>query len=335
VEKEITMKTIDKGRFASLSLDLDNEWSYMKTHGDPAWKQLPTYLPVVVPRVLDFLEERKLKITFFVVGQDAAIPENHAALRSIAERGHNIGNHSFHHEPWLHLYTREQIVEELSRAEKVLEDVTGKRPVGFRGPGYSMSKTLLEVLAAKGYQYDASSLPTFIGPLARLYYFMTAKLDTRQKEERKILFGTWKDALRPLKPYLWSTDNSLVEIPVTTMPLVRAPIHFSYVIYLSRFSKALAKAYFQLSLWLCRVTGTMPSLLLHPLDFMGKEDVSTLSFFPGMDMGVQEKMELMAYLVDAVRSEFRVVTMEEHACLARLGSLSAVDTETVAMENPA
>jgi hypothetical protein len=54
-----------------------------------------------------------------------------------------------------------------------------------------------------------------------------------------------------------------------------------------------------------------------------------------MDMGVQEKMELMAYLVDAVRSEFRVVTMEEHACLARLGSLSAVDTETVAMENPA
>ncbi len=321
--------------FASLSLDLDNEWSYRKTHGDPAWKELPTYLDTVVPRVLDFLEARKILITFFVVGQDAARPENHKALRSIADRGHNIGNHSFHHEPWLHLYTREQIVEELSRTEDVLEEVTGKRPVGFRGPGYSISKTLLEVLAARGYQYDASSLPTFIGPLARLYYFMTAKLDEKQKQERKILFGTWKDALRPLKPYVWSTDNSLVEIPVTTMPLLRAPIHFSYVIYLSRFSKALAKAYFHLSLWLCKVTGTMPSLLLHPLDFMGREDVSTLSFFPGMDLGVQEKLDLMAYLVDTVCEQFRVITMEEHAQLARAGSLSAIDTQTVAMENAA
>ena len=325
----------NKKPIASLSLDLDNEWSYRKTHGDPAWVTLPSYLDVVVPRVLDFLEARNLLITFFVVGQDAARPENHKALRSIADRGHNIGNHSFHHEPWLHLYSREQIVEELTRAENVLEEVTGKRPVGFRGPGYSISKTLLEVLAEKGYQYDASSLPTFIGPLARLYYFMTAKLDDKQKQERKILFGTWKDALRPLKPYLWSTDNSLVEIPVTTMPLLRAPIHFSYVIYLSRFSKTLARAYFHLSLWLCRATGTMPSLLLHPLDFMGREDVSTLSFFPGMDLGVDEKMDLMAYLVDTVRDQFRVVTMEEHARLARLGSLVAIDTQTVAMENAA
>lgn len=320
---------------ASLSLDLDNEWSYMKTHGDPAWAALPSYLDLVVPRVLDFLAQRNLLITFFVVGQDADRQENHKALRSIGDAGHNIGNHSFHHEPWLHLYSREEIVAELSRAEDILEAVTGQRPVGFRGPGYSISKTLLEVLAAKGYQYDASSLPTFIGPLARLYYFMTARLDEKQKQERKILFGTWKDALRPLKPYLWSTDNSLVEIPVTTMPLLRAPIHFSYIMYLSRFSKPLAKAYFHLSLWLCRMTGTMPSLLLHPLDFMGREDVSTLAFFPGMDMPTAQKLDLMSYLVGAVTKNFRVVTMEEHARLARLDSLQAVDTQTVALEKTA
>ena len=64
---------------ASLSLDLDNKWSYLKTHGDPGWESFPSYLDTVVPRVLQFLEERNLTITFFVVGQDAALERNHDA----------------------------------------------------------------------------------------------------------------------------------------------------------------------------------------------------------------------------------------------------------------
>ena len=36
---------------ASLSLDLDNKWSYLKTHGDPGWDSFPSYLDVVVPRL--------------------------------------------------------------------------------------------------------------------------------------------------------------------------------------------------------------------------------------------------------------------------------------------
>ena len=80
---------------ASLSLDLDNQWSYMKTHGDPGWESFPSYLDTAVPRILDFLAERNLKITFFVVGQDAALEKNHAALKSLATAGHEIGNHSF------------------------------------------------------------------------------------------------------------------------------------------------------------------------------------------------------------------------------------------------
>ena len=42
---------------ASLSLDLDNKWSYMKTHGDPGWDAFPSYLPIVVPRTLKLLRE--------------------------------------------------------------------------------------------------------------------------------------------------------------------------------------------------------------------------------------------------------------------------------------
>ena len=70
---------------ASISLDLDNKWSYMKTHGDAGWESFPTYLDVVVPRVLDFFDELGITMTFFVVGQDADRDENHQSLRSIAE----------------------------------------------------------------------------------------------------------------------------------------------------------------------------------------------------------------------------------------------------------
>ena len=125
---------------ASISLDLDNKWSYMKTHGDAGWESFPTYLDVVVPRVLDLFDELGITLTFFVVGQDADRDENHPALRSIADRGHEIGNHSYHHEPWLHLYSKDRIVEEFVRSEACIERATGQKTIGFRGPGFSYSQ---------------------------------------------------------------------------------------------------------------------------------------------------------------------------------------------------
>ncbi len=118
---------------ASLSLDLDNLWSYLKIHGDPAWEALPSYLDVVVPRVLEFLAERGLRITFFVVGQDAAREENRAALAALAAAGHEIANHSFRHESWLHLYSEAELEEELARAEQAIE--AGDRPTAGGLPG--------------------------------------------------------------------------------------------------------------------------------------------------------------------------------------------------------
>ena len=112
-----------------MSLDLDNLWSYLKTYGDPAWKALPTYLPVVVPRLLELFETFRIEGTVFVVGQDTEVDENAEPLAAIAAAGHEIGNHSFNHEPWLHEYSRSQIVDELARTEEGLLRVTGQRPV--------------------------------------------------------------------------------------------------------------------------------------------------------------------------------------------------------------
>ena len=299
---------------ASLSLDLDNQWSYMKIHGDSGWDTFPSYLDVVIPRALEFLQERQLTITFFIVGQDAALAKNQAALRSIAEAGHEIGNHSFHHESWLHLYSEAAIKAEFIRAEEHIELVTGQRPRGFRGPGYSFSPRILKVLVERGYEYDASTFPTYLGPLARAYYFMTSQLSSEEREQRKALFGGFKDGLQPLKPYWWQTEvMPLLEIPVTTMPLFKIPIHFSYILYLGSFSATLALLYFKLALRLCQLTSTPPSLLLHPLDFLSGEDVPELRFFPGMSMPLVRKQQLLTNTINLLAHQFTLLPMGEFA----------------------
>jgi Predicted xylanase/chitin deacetylase len=303
-----------KKLFASLSLDLDNQWSYMKTHGDAGWEDFPSYLDVVVPRALKFLAERELKITFFIVGQDAALEKNREALGQIAAAGHEVGNHSFHHEPWLHLYPEAEIEAELAEAEEAIERVTGQRPTGFRGPGFIFSKEILKVLVRRGYEYDASTFPTYMGPLARAYYFMTTKLTEEEKQERKELFGKMSEGLRPVKPYRWQMDEQeLLEIPVTTMPLFKVPIHVSYILYLSVFAPKVAVRYFQSAMKLCRLTKTEPSLLLHPLDFLGGDDTSALNFFPAMRMPSAKKLEVVGEVLRLMKENFTVLNLRDYA----------------------
>ena len=300
---------------ASLSLDLDNEWSYLKTHGDTAWQSYPSYLDLVVPRFLDVFAKLHQRVTVFVVGQDAAFEKNREALASIAPAGHEIGNHSFHHEPWFVQNSPADIEAEVAQAEDAIANATGVRPTGFRGPGYAVSKAVLAALAQRGYQYDASTLPTYIGPLARAYYFATSRLSREERAERSALFGSISDGFRRVSPYRWDLGASggLLEIPVTTFPVLKVPFHFSYILYLAMRSPALARAYFKTALTACRVAGVEPSLLLHPLDFLGCEDVASLAFFPAMQVPRTRKLELLVELLETFKNSFEVLPLGEHA----------------------
>jgi peptidoglycan/xylan/chitin deacetylase (PgdA/CDA1 family) len=301
-------------QLASLSLDLDNQWSYMKVHNDPGWEAFPSYLDRVVPSVLNILDDLDLSLTFFVVGQDAALDANLDAMAQIGTSRHEVGCHSFQHEPWLHLYSAAEVDEELARAEDAIQHSTGRQPNGFRGPGFSLSATVLDTLVKRGYLYDASTLPTFMGPLARAYYFMTARLGDRERDERKALFGTVRDGLRPVTPYRWHlSGGSLLEIPVTTVPVAKVPFHLSYVLYLGTFSFQLARRYFQGALAACRASGVEPSILLHPLDFLGGDEVPELAFFPAMNLSGDVKRERMRTHLDDLGHAFDVVPMGVHA----------------------
>jgi hypothetical protein len=299
---------------AGISLDLDNQWSYMKIHGDDGWDQYPSYFDIFIPHILNVLDELNLKITFFIVGKDTENDENCKYLRMITDRGHEVGNHSYKHESWLQTYSYEKIENEIISAENAIQRTTGQKPIGFRGPGFSWSKDLLKVLEKQGYKYDASTLPTYLGPLARAYYFAKSDLSKEEKRARKELFGKFSEGFRKLKPYKWDLGEGkyINEIPVTTMPVFKLPFHLSYLIYLGNISMPLMKIYLHIAIWLCKMTNTPISFLLHPLDLIGGDQINELAFFPGMDVSSKEKVKVFKIVIETLKKYYTMLPMNKY-----------------------
>ncbi len=318
-----------KKPIASISLDLDNQWSYMKIHGDEGWEQYPSYFDIFIPHILQVLDELNLKITFFIVGKDTETEENRKYLKMITDHGHEVGNHSYHHESWLQTYSYEKIEKEIREAEEAIERVTGQRTTGFRGPGFSWSKDLLKVLERRGYKFDASTLPTYLGPFARMYYFKKSNLSKDEKKARKELFGKFSEGFRKLKPYKWDLGNAktITEIPVTTMPVFKLPFHLSYLIYLGNFSMVLMQLYLKTAIRMCKITKTSISFLLHPLDLIGGDQITELAFFPGMNVSSNKKVEIFKIVIRLLQKNYEVVNMSGHWNYLQKNKLSVKTVE--------
>ena len=89
------------------------------------------------------------------------------------------------------------------------------------------------------------------------------------------------------------------------MPLLRTPIHMSYLVYLAERSSALAHRYLAVALRLCRWMGVAPSLLLHSHDFVGADDVPAMSFFPGFRLPREAKLRLVGALCRPASTRLR------------------------------
>jgi peptidoglycan/xylan/chitin deacetylase (PgdA/CDA1 family) len=110
-------------------------------------------LAVGYPRLFELLARHGVRASFFVEGWNGV--EHPAAVREIAERGHELGMHGWLHERWAALAPADE--ERLARrATEALERAAGVRPLGFRAPGGARSAATESVLRGLGYRYDAS-----------------------------------------------------------------------------------------------------------------------------------------------------------------------------------
>ncbi|MFG0265408.1 MAG: polysaccharide deacetylase family protein [Rhodopirellula sp. JB055] len=299
----------------SLSMDLDNKWAYLRAAGREDWESASSYLPLATQRIVDLLGELKLPLTVFLVGRDLQNSSDVEAIRTFDQLPRwEAANHSLNHLPWMHTMSESEIESEIMTTHDRIVSTIGSRPFGFRGPGFSCPTEVLRVLIRNQYTYDASIFPTSVAPIARAVFLARTDLKGEQREKAKKLYGGFDSMRNPNRPFVRREEvdgelRPLQEIPVTTLPFLRAPIHFSYVTFLASFSVMAAKTYFTSALRLCRMTGTSPSLLLHPPDFLGCEDDSDMAYFPGMKMKRETKLSFMRWALAKFARDFDVRTM--------------------------
>lgn len=83
-------------------------------------------------QILDILKKYDAKATFFVIGQNAE--KNPALVKREFDEGHEIGNHTYSH-PKMKVIGASELVDEIEKTQKIVEDITGRAPRLFRSPG--------------------------------------------------------------------------------------------------------------------------------------------------------------------------------------------------------
>jgi len=140
-----------------LSFDVDNE-SYLLAAGQTS----PTTLSAAdfgaqegLPRILDLLDKHNVPATFFIPAVSALLhPE---MIPAIQKRGrHEIGVHGWIHESPPAINNEAEEERLLNQAIDYLTKAAGKRPLGYRAPGWAFSQYTLGLIRKAGFFYDSS-----------------------------------------------------------------------------------------------------------------------------------------------------------------------------------
>ena len=87
--------------------------------------------PDATPLILDALEMRGVRATFFILGRHAE--RWPAIVRRIAEDGHALGNHGYYHRK-LHFKSPRYVRTDLTLGTNIIERASAVRPTLFRAP---------------------------------------------------------------------------------------------------------------------------------------------------------------------------------------------------------
>ncbi len=123
------------------------------------WDSLPCRIDANIMRILDLLDTRNAKATFFTLGW---IAERYPHLvREMVVRGHEVASHGYGH---LRASDQSEVEfrTDVSHAKKLLEDIAGTPVIGYRAPSFSIGTRNLwafDVLHDAGYRYSSSVYP--------------------------------------------------------------------------------------------------------------------------------------------------------------------------------
>jgi polysaccharide deacetylase family protein (PEP-CTERM system associated) len=179
----------------AMTVDVEDYFqvSAFEAHVDKTqWHSWPMRVEDNTLRILDLFEKHQVRGTFFILGW---IAERYPQLvKKIVNEGHEIASHGWEHVR-VNTQTPAAFRADIERTRKLLQDLSGEPVLGYRAASYSIGASeswAWEQLAQAGHRYSSSIVPI-----------------------RHDLYGI-PDAPR----FSFDTgDGSLLEIPITTVPL--------------------------------------------------------------------------------------------------------------------
>ena len=101
-----------------------------------------------IDSILQTLEKHNVHITFFMVGD--WVDKYADAVKKIADKGHEIGNHSNTH-PHVNQLNLEKNIAEIEETAKKIKKITGKATTLYRGPYGEYNDTVIQAAEAQNH----------------------------------------------------------------------------------------------------------------------------------------------------------------------------------------
>lgn len=172
---------------------------------DPPFSSSQNFIIIKgVTYLLDLFEEYAIKATFFV---PSIVAKNFPdVIKEVARKGHEIACHGLEHRPEEGTLGVNKQIYMIKTATKVIESITGIKPVGFRAPLFKANNNCWIALQKNNYIYDSSLIGfPHVG-------------------KRRICLQ-----MKPLRVRIHNSTaehpkSSLFELPVSTNPLLPFPL---------------------------------------------------------------------------------------------------------------
>ena len=307
-------------KLCAVSVDLDPLRCYYAIHG---LGETPASLRDVVlrkalPRFAEVFARHGIASTLFVVGSDIDQrgSTGRSELQQLAQGGHELANHSQSHFYDLARKSESEIDAEIGGAEAPIAELAGRRVIGFRAPGYDVSKPMLAVLRKRGYAYDSSVFPSWPYYLAKAGVMGLMSLVGKPSHS---VLGDPRALVSPVEPYRPGASPFSRAKGADARDLVELPITVSRGLRLPGIGTAILTAPQRLRILLLdqlRVRSFF-NFELHGLDLLDAEadgiPATLVARQPDLRVPVADKVRAFSATLDRLRLDYRFATLTEVA----------------------
>ena len=295
----------------NLHIDCDPLWVYASEYGlQPDYKNTLTY-ETSLPALLEMLQARNLRATWFVIGRDLELPACREFCRRVLAAGHELANHTYSHLKDFHSVSAEGLRYEIAECHQAVQRELNYSCRGLRLPGYYFDRSIVPILQELNYLYDSSVLP---GPGVHLMKAVYLVFNRHEREKR---FGRPWFLFSSVSPYKLAdgAKGACWEVPIGTAPLVRLPIHTTFVFQWGM-------PYFETALRLNRKLRSHLVYLFHAIDLLdGSLTGGLADTVATLRRPVAERRAVITGILDALARESVTTTGES---LARYASSRSV-----------